>query len=60
MQHSIRVATCAEKIAKKCGLDSEKSFVLGLLHDIGRKFGVTHFAHVVDGYKYLMNLGYNE
>lgn len=60
VQHSICVAECAEKIAKKCGMDSEKAFILGLLHDIGRKFGVTHFAHIVDGYNYLMSMGYNE
>ncbi len=60
VQHSKCVARCAEKIAAKCGMDSEKAFVLGMLHDIGRKFGVTHFAHIVDGYKYLMEFGYNE
>ena len=60
VQHSICVAECAEKIAIKCGMDSEKAFVMGLLHDIGRKFGVTHLAHVLDGYNYLMSLGYQE
>lgn len=60
VQHSFCVANCAEKIATACGLDGKKAFVLGLLHDIGRKFGVTHFAHIVDGYKYMMELGYDE
>lgn len=60
IQHSICVANCAEKIADKCGLNTEKAFVLGLLHDIGRKFGITHFSHIVDGYYYMMELRYDE
>ena len=31
-------------------MDSEKAYVLGLLHDIGRKFGKRHLGHVSDGY----------
>jgi hypothetical protein len=41
-------------------LDSEKAYILGLLHDIGRKFGVRHLGHVSDGYTYMMSLGYDE
>lgn len=58
--HSRVAASCAEKIAEKVGLDSEKAYVLGLLHDIGRRFGVYHFRHVVDGYNYMSKLGYDE
>ncbi|MDE7254130.1 MAG: HD domain-containing protein [Acetatifactor sp.] len=59
--HSRVVAHCAEKIAGECGdLDPDKAFVLGLLHDIGRKFGVRHLGHVSDGYSYMMSMGYNE
>jgi HD superfamily phosphodiesterase len=55
------VAHCAEKIAQRCeGLNPEKAYVLGLLHDIGRKFGVRHLGHVSDGYSYMMSLGYDE
>ena len=28
------------------------------LHDIGRRFGVTHLAHVIDGYNYLSAMGF--
>ena len=56
--HSRVAASCAEKIAAASGLDSEKAYVLGLLHDIGRKFGVKHLAHVLDGYNYMRSLGY--
>ena len=59
--HSRVAAHCAESIAAACGdMDPEKAYILGLLHDIGRKFGVRHLGHVSDGYKYMMSMGYNE
>lgn len=59
--HSRAVAMCAEKIAAACGdMDAEKAYVLGLLHDIGRKFGVKHMGHIYDGYHYMTELGYDE
>lgn len=58
--HSRTAAHCAEKIAAACGLDPDKAFVLGLLHDIGRRFGKRHLGHVSDGYTYMMELGYDE
>lgn len=59
--HSRVVAECAEKIAKLCGdMNSDKAYVLGLLHDIGRKFGTRHLGHVYDGYHYMRKLGYDE
>lgn len=59
--HSRVAAHCAENIARECSdLDSNKAYILGLLHDIGRKFGVSHLRHVSDGYSYMMSLGYDE
>ncbi len=59
--HSRVAAHCAEKIAAACPmLDSEKAYILGLLHDIGRKFGTRHLGHVSDGYTYMMSLGFDE
>lgn len=59
--HSRVTAHCAEKIAEACdGLDVDKAYVLGLLHDIGRKFGCRHLGHVSDGYTYMMSMGYDE
>lgn len=59
--HSRAVAMCAEKIAAACGdMDTEKAYVLGLLHDIGRKFGIKHMGHIYDGYHYITELGYDE
>ena len=58
--HCRVAADCAYKIAKASGMDGEKAYVLGLLHDIGRKFGKGHLQHVWDGYHYMMELGYEE
>lgn len=56
--HSRTAAHCAERIAVYAGLCPEKAYVLGLLHDIGRKFGVSHLKHVSDGYTYMLGLDY--
>ena len=59
--HSRTAAHCAERIARACGdLDPDKAYILGLLHDIGRKFGVRHLGHVSDGYSYMMSMGFDE
>ena len=58
--HSCAVAQCAEKIAGRCGMDPDKAYVLGLLHDIGRRYGVTAFRHAIDGHRFLLELGYGE
>ncbi len=59
--HSRVAAHCAERIAQECSdLDADKAYICGLLHDIGRKFGVRHLGHISDGYSYMMSLGYDE
>ncbi len=59
--HSRVVAACAERIAARtAGMDPEKAYIVGLMHDIGRKFGVKHLGHVYDGYHYMTQLGYDE
>ena len=57
-KHSEYVARCAQRIADAAGLNGEKAYVLGLLHDIGRKFGIYHMPHIYNGYHYMMELGY--
>lgn len=60
-QHSYSVANNAKLIAQKvAGMDCEKAYVMGLLHDIGRRAGVTGIRHLFDGYDYLMSLGQPE
>ena len=58
--HSRTVAHCAEQIAARSGMDADKAYVLGLLHDIGRRFGKRHLGHVSDGYSYMTALGYDD
>lgn len=59
--HSYNVANAARIIAENCSdLDSEKAFVCGLLHDIGRRNGVSAVRHIIDGYDYCMSKGWNE
>ncbi|HAY73594.1 MAG TPA: phosphohydrolase [Ruminococcaceae bacterium] len=58
--HSMNVAKAAELIAEACGLDREKAFVCGLLHDIGRRTGIAAVRHIIDGYDYAMSKGWNE
>ena len=59
--HSVVTAQCAYKIAAYCpDLDEATAYILGLLHDIGRRFGFSYIRHVLDGYLYLMSLGYEE
>lgn len=61
MEHSVVTAQCAYKIASYCpDLDENNAFIFGLLHDIGRRFGFSYIRHILDGYLYLMSLGYEE
>lgn len=60
IMHSCNVAKLAEKIAAKGGMDSEKAYVLGLLHDIGRRNGAMRARHALEGYYYLKQLGFEE
>lgn len=58
--HCRVAAKCAERIAMACSMDAEKSYVLGLLHDIGRKFLVRDLGHLYYGYQYMNRLGYHQ
>lgn len=57
--HSICVGNVASIIAKALDLDEEKAKTLGYIHDIGKSVGKFD-AHVINGYTYLKNLGYDE
>ncbi len=61
VKHSFNTAKAAEGIAKiDSSLDSEKAFICGLLHDIGRREGIRDLHHTIYGYNYLKALGYEE
>ena len=56
-QHSLVTADNACRIAEKVpGMDSKKAYLMGLLHDIGRREGVTGMRHLIDGYNHMMGL----
>jgi len=60
-EHSKVTASTAKLIAEKCpSIDEDTAFTMGLLHDIGRYDGWKHFTHILDGYHYLMKLGYTD
>lgn len=40
--------------------EEAKAYVLGLLHDVGRKFGRCQLKHVYAGWQYMLQLGYDE
>lgn len=59
--HSLAVGTAAERIAALVeGLDAERAFVFGVLHDIGRRFGEMGMNHVILGYRFLLEQGDTE
>lgn len=58
--HSQTAARVARAIAARCGMDADAAYVMGLLHDIGRREGFFHLRHTLDGYRYLMGLGYGD
>jgi hypothetical protein len=61
VEHSRYVARAAEAIAAHHpALDPEAAFILGYLHDIGRRAGVSGMRHVMDGYTFLIKKGFND
>ena len=52
--HSQTAAHAAETLSKACGLDAEKAYIMGLLHDIGRYEGVRGMHHVIAGYELML------
>lgn len=59
--HSRHVALAARLIAERHPmLDPDVAEVVGLLHDIGRREGVTGMRHVLDGYNFLTALGFED
>lgn len=56
-EHALHAARAAEAIAQRAGLDPDRAYVSGLLHDIGRFEGVRAMHHIVAGYKLLTERG---
>ena len=59
VEHGRVAARAAKVIAEKCGLDTNRAYVSGLLHDIGRYEGVRDLHHVYAGYDLMLEKGHN-
>lgn len=61
VQHSRNVAAAARTIASKDSeIEEEKAYIFGLLHDIGRHKYLSGMNHILEGYNFLMEKGYEE
>lgn len=62
IKHSENVGLAARNIAHCIpGMNEEKAYVVGLLHDIGRRVGIVNIPkHVYEGYKYCMKKNWDE
>ena len=62
VKHSMNVGLAARNIAEKIpGMDPTKAYIVGLMHDIGRRVGIVDIpTHVYEGYKYCMEKGWDE
>lgn len=54
IKHSLNVGIAARNVAKKISsLDENKAYIVGILHDIGRRVGIVNIPkHVYEGYKF--------
>ena len=62
VMHSMNVGIAARNIAEKVSrLNPEKAYIVGLLHDIGRRVGIVNIpTHVYEGYRYCLGKGWDE
>lgn len=59
--HSRYVAQACRNIAQHCAdLSAERAYILGLLHDIGRYAGVSQEKHLIDGYRFCVERGWEK
>ena len=56
-EHSLGVARAAEYIARECGMDADRAWICGAMHDIGKYEGVTAMRHIVAGYELMTKKG---
>jgi len=60
-QHSEFVALACKNIAEHCeNIDSNTAYILGLLHDVGRRVGRVSERHMIAGYQYCMEQGWDK
>lgn len=57
--HSHGAAQVAERVAERAGMDKDKAYVFGLLHDVGKAPG-SGWRHIMNGYERMMEAGLPE
>ena len=62
VKHSLNVGIAAQNIAQRIpGMDAQKAYIIGILHDIGRRVGVVDIpTHVYEGFRYCMEKDWDE
>ena len=61
IDHNKTAGFCARIIAEKCDdMNSDIAYVMGLLHDIGRREGIMDMRHIYTGYLFMESLGYDD
>ena len=61
IDHSKYAANAAKLIAEICDdIDPNIAYICGLLHDIGRRYGITGLRHILDGYHFLTDKGFDK
>lgn len=58
--HARTAGRAARTIAAACGMDKERAYALGLLHDIGRYAGVSDMRHIILGHDLMWQQGYKK
>lgn len=59
--HSEFVALACRNIAEHCtNINGDKAYILGLLHDIGRRVGIVSERHTIAGYQFCIEQGWDE
>lgn len=61
IEHNKIAGFCARTIAEKCDdMNPGAAYVMGLLHDIGRREGIMDMRHIYTGYLFMSSLGYDD
>ena len=61
IEHNKTAGFFAITIAEKCDdMNPGAAYVMGLLHDIGRREGIMDMRHIYTGYLFMSSLGYDD
>lgn len=61
IEHNKTAGFSARAIAEKCtDMSPDVAYVMGLLHDIGRREGIMDMRHIYSGYLFMCSEGYDD